>query len=86
MSRIWQTNKVPSTEGKTYSIMLGTRVRKTQTVEVLCICRTMNEKTRPMIECESCLKWFHKDCMGLDVNKSFKGVKWVCRGCEDFIK
>ena len=67
-------------------IMLGTRVRKTQTVEVLCICRTMNEKTRPMIECESCLKWFHKDCMGPDVNKSFKGVKWVCRGCEDFIK
>lgn len=67
-------------------IMLGTRVCKTVTDKVLCICRMINDKTRPMIECERCLQWYHKDCMGLEVTKSFKDVKWVCSVCEDFIK
>ena len=49
-------------------IMLGTRVRKTVTGKVLCICRMINDKTRPMIECEHCLQWYHKNCMGLEVS------------------
>ena len=58
-------------------IAFGTRVRKSVSEEILWICRTVNDKTRPMIQCAQCLKWYHKDCMGLDVEKSYKGVKWL---------
>ena len=64
-------------------IRFGTRVLKSKTVNILCSCRTVNDSTRAMIECVQCLKWYHKDCMNLDVAQSYSGVKWVCTACKD---
>ena len=47
-------------------IRLGTRVIKSIPEDIFCICRLPNEKNKSMIECESCRKWFHHQCMGLD--------------------
>ena len=67
-------------------IRLGTRVLKSETVNILCSCRTVNDSTRVMIECVQCLKWYHKDCMDLDVTQSYSSVKCVCNACKDVMK
>jgi len=38
-----------------------------------------------MIACDHCKLWFHKDCMCLDVTKSYKDVPWVCGSCSSMI-
>ena len=63
---------------KARRVPLGSRVRKSVEVEIYCLCRLPNDKTRGMIECVSCRIWFHKDCISLDVTKSYKREKWLC--------
>ena len=43
-------------------VRLGTRVHKSSTFSILCICRTINDPSKSMIECVRCLKWYHKVC------------------------
>ena len=68
-------------------VPLGMRIRKSTTETIYCTCRMPNvDKQRAMIKCDRCLKWFHKDCMSLDIKKSYRDEEWVCYGCIDFLK
>ena len=54
------------------------RVRKSLSEYIYCLCRLPNDKSRPMIECTSCKKWYHNDCAKVvgDID-----VKWRCNKC-----
>ena len=65
-------------------IAFGSRIIKSIPEELFCICR--NEKTRPMIACDQCKKWFHKDCIGLDIDNSYKSEAWACEPCMHMLK
>lgn len=56
-------------------IRFGTCVRKSTAINIFCICRTINDESKPMIECVRCLKWLHKECMGLDIDQSYSSIK-----------
>lgn len=62
-------------------VPLGSRIKKSVCEEIFCRCRTINDKRRPMISCDACLKYFHMDCEELDTNKCYKGIKWICSSC-----
>ena len=64
------------------NIRLGTRIRKTYKEEIFCSCRMLNDESREMIACDSCQKWFHSDCVSLDLKKSYKDCKWMCKCCD----
>ena len=64
------------------SLRLGRRVRRSSAVLVQCKCRMPSERGRADIQCSMCQKWHHMDCMGLDPNKSYKGVQWFCDTCQ----
>ena len=53
-------------------------VRKTIVEKMYCTCRQINVSSRPMIRCDKCLKWYHKDCMGLDVTLCYTSIEWKC--------
>ena len=67
-------------------VPLGMRVRKSIVDNIYCICRMPNNKTRAMIQCVSCMKWYHKDCMSLDPQGDFKGKRWTCFDCENILE
>ena len=62
-------------------IPFGQRVRKSETERLFCTCRLANDKKRPMIECTSCRRWFHNDCIGLG-NVDVKELRWKCTECS----
>ena len=66
-------------------IPLGGKVKKSVEEHIYCTCRQINDKTRSMIACDNCNKWFHKDCLNLDVNKSYRDIKWICSSCTNTI-
>ncbi len=55
-------------------IRFGMRVQKSILETIYCICRKPNNKDMAMIECTSCCKWFHTDCirMSIEVDKSYR--------------
>ena len=67
---------------KKRTIPLEGKVKKSVEEHIYC---TINDKTRPMIACNDCNKWFQKDCSNLDVNKSYKEIKWICSSCANSI-
>ena len=64
-------------------IPLGSRVIQKKSVKeaIYCSCRMINDKRKPMIVCDSCKKYLHMECEGLDPTKSYKDVKWCCSAC-----
>ena len=66
-------------------IPLGGKVKKSVEEHIYCTCRQINDNTHPMIACDNCNKQFHKDCSNLDVNKSYKEIKWICSSCTNSI-
>ena len=67
-------------------VALGGRVRKSVREPLYCSCRLPNDRSKPMICCDQCQKWFHKDCEGVDLTQSFKSAKWLCGGCKDLMQ
>lgn len=67
-------------------VPLGMRVRKSIVEDIYCVCRMPNDLTRAMIKCKNCKKWYHNDCMSLDLDKTYSETKWVCSVCEDILK
>ena len=59
-------------------VPLGCRVMKSSKEPIYCICRMPNDKTKPMISCDQCMKWFHKECENLSTDVSHTGMKWIC--------
>ena len=43
-------------------------MKKSVQESIYCMCRTINDRMRPMIACDNCCKWYHKDCVNLDVH------------------
>lgn len=48
----------------------------------MCICNE-GYKEQEMVQCEECWKWFHLDCIGLDLNK-YTDKNWYCDDCMLF--
>ena len=44
---------------KTRRITLGNVIKQSITEKIYCVCRMVNDKLRPMIECDLCQNWFH---------------------------
>ena len=62
---------------------LGTAVRKSIRENIYCLCRMPDDK-QPMIQCGSCMRWHHLQCVALDEKGSYDDVefKWMCSLCE----
>ena len=67
-------------------VPLGSRIRKSSKEPIYCICRMPNDKIKPIISCDQCMKWFHKECETLSTDVSHTGMKWICSGCKGFIQ
>ena len=66
-------------------VPFGMRVHKFFKEEIYCVCRMPNDKSKMMIQCYNCFKWFHCDCMSLPAKESYKDKKWMCIICQDFL-
>ena len=58
---------------------------KSEKRKIYCVCRMPNNKKRGMIQCGSCKKWYHFDCIsGGEINVE---CRWLlCQKCEDWLK
>ncbi len=65
---------------KSRRIPSGNFFRRIEKKELFCVCRMPNDKTRSMIQCDSCKQWFHENCMGIDESKSSE-EHWKCHNC-----
>jgi len=62
-------------------IPLSNQYKKTMSIKIFCICRMPNDTSKAMVKCDSCRKWMHKECMGLDQAASVEAV-WYCSSCK----
>lgn len=52
-----------------------------------CICKQKEISGEPLIQCDSCSKWYHPPCLGINA-KQFAKIEeqehsiWVCRFCD----
>ena len=60
----------------------GNRYKKTMPIKSYCKCRMPNETSKAMVKCDSCRKWVHKECMGLDPTMSVENTVWYCSLCK----
>ena len=79
-------------------IPLGNQYKKTMSTKIYCVCRMPNQTSKAMVKCDSCGKWMHKECMGLDQMAVVEGVWYslrrylmgqkepVCTMCLDSLK
>lgn len=67
-----QIIKVPMTDHPSISALAST-----------CICKQGWQGDRDMIQCEECWKWFHLECIGIDLNK-YTEDSWFCDDCRLF--
>ena len=63
------------------SIRTRRRILKYVIERIYCSCRMPNDRTKSMIQCSRCLKWFHHVCMALEEQSSMYGVEWNCHNC-----
>ena len=70
--------RFPSTKKR--RIGFGQRVRKSESEKLYCICRLPNDKLRPMIKCSLCGKWYHSDCVKVELSNVES--KWKCEECR----
>lgn len=66
-------------------IGFGSQIRKSIPEKLYCSCRMLNDKSRPMIACDHCTEWYHKDCVNLDTDKSYEDESWECKACLDLL-
>ena len=67
-------------------ISFGGMVKSSVAETIYCVCRMVNDPSQVMIECGTCYKWFHTNCVGLETNKSYKALKWNCQTCGELFK
>ena len=65
------------------SIRFGTRIRKSVTERIYCVCRFPNDTNKEMIQCQCCKKWFHTSCVSLPAYTDIKQLNWECSDCTD---
>ena len=67
-------------------VSFGGVVKSSVAESIYCTCRMVNDPAQRMIKCGTCLKWFHTNCVGLEVDKSYRTVKWNCPTCRVFFE
>ena len=65
---------------------MSNRTRKSIKEDIFCVCRMPNDKDRPMIRCDNCHQWYHKDCESLSTDTSYSSLVWKCSTCTKFVK
>ena len=74
--------KIPSSKNKMYEGKSPEVIPKKKTLaksqdeeiyEMACNCDQYYDETRPMLECDNCLKWIHGECVD----------RFLCPGCEE---
>ena len=65
---------------------MGNRIRKSVEKEIYCTCRIPNDKATPMVRCDYCHNWLHKECEGLEKDQDYEAVKWKCSICTKFVE
>ena len=56
---------------------------KSREVDIYCLCRMPKDKKRGMVQCSSCRKWFHIECVSdgeIDMEQ-----RWLCLKCEELL-
>ncbi|KXS11627.1 hypothetical protein M427DRAFT_60487 [Gonapodya prolifera JEL478] len=48
-----------------------------------CTCSLPENPDLPLIQCDSCEKWFHADCVGFVMEEFKEEDPWYCPECED---
>ncbi len=67
------------------SLRLGRRIYKSHPVPIHCVCRMPNDPQKGMVECFSCLKWFHISCCIKDEGWNSRR-KWKCGECSNLLE
>lgn len=47
-----------------------------------CVCRQPNDKSRMMVQCDCCKKWFHPQCMNVGEEEVQALAEWHCTRCS----
>ena len=68
---------------KSRRVGFGRIVKRSAMETIYCICRMVNDPLCPMIQCGTCTKWFHFNCVGLADDNSTKHLKWHCATCKN---
>ena len=61
-------------------IPIGRVLKKSMEELVYCVCRMPNDRSIPMIACDSCKAWFHQKCVS--ISKDMKAKNWLCYNCR----
>ena len=67
------------------TVRLGARIFKSRQITIYCVCRMPNDPQKAMVQCCSCLKWFHIDCCIPDKSVDLS-EKWSCSECSFIMK
>lgn len=55
---------------------------KSTTNKLICqVCSAVSDKLL-MVKCDSCQKWSHFECVGVNESSTEKNTKWICDECE----
>ena len=67
------------------TVRLGARIFKSRQITIYCVCRMPNDPQKAMVQCCSCLKWFHIDFCIPDKSVDLS-EKWSCCKCQFIMK
>ena len=67
------------------TVRLGARIFKSRQITIYCVCHMPNDPQKAMVQCCSCLKWFHIDCCIPDKSVDLS-EKWSCSKCSFIMK
>ena len=67
------------------TVCLGAKIFKSRQITIYCVCRIPNDPQKAMVQCCSCLNWFHIDCCIPDKSVDLS-EKWSCSECSFIMK
>lgn len=63
---------------------LGMKALACVNEKVFCVCKMPNDTSKPMVRCDTCLKWYHGECMSINCG-DVKNSTWTCKGCKGLL-
>ncbi len=64
----------------TRRIRMGMRMLNSLVENVFCVCKMPNDIHKSMVKCDTCLKWFHGECMSISCD-DVRDSNWNCPKC-----
>ncbi|KAK3108400.1 hypothetical protein FSP39_007216 [Pinctada imbricata] len=77
---------MPSTKRKIDDSEATTDGASSNDRRLYCLCKTLEDPNKLMIQCDLCDDWFHPVCVSLDDEEARNISKWFCPGCFDVMK